>query len=65
VIGNVIRERGLSERPRFGGRHRKDFVVLDGDKVSRLAAFVENPGDGWMLGERRLDRELYDRDERA
>jgi hypothetical protein len=44
---NVIRERGLSEHPRFGGRHRKDFVVLDGDKLSRLAAFVENPGE-WL-----------------
>ena len=39
--------------------------MLDGDKLSRLAAFVENPSGGWMLGERRLAPGLYDRDERA
>jgi phosphoribosyl-dephospho-CoA transferase len=44
--GNVNRATSALERPSFGRLTGMDFVVLDGDTISRrLYVFVENPDE--------------------
>jgi hypothetical protein len=65
MIVNEIRGTWALGAPEIRRPSPEGFVVPDGGKLSRLAAFVENPADGWTLGERWLDPGLYDRDERG
>jgi hypothetical protein len=45
VIGNMDPGNVGLRSPEDGGSHRNDVVVLGGDEITRLCAFVDNPDE--------------------